>query len=302
MKKVIRSPLFYMGDKYKLINQLINFFPKKINNFYEPFVGGGSVSLNIKAKKYYLNDLDKNLILLHEFLISSSNNSKKFFRDLEKVITHYRLSRSFLEDIVPRSLKNKYKKTYYAKFNKEAYTQLKNDFNNSKKKDYLKLYILLIYGFNRILRFNLKNEFNLPVGNVDLNKNTEKALNDYFIAIKNKKINFSNSTYSNFLKKMNFSKNDFIYCDPPYLITSSEYNKFWNESDEIELLSILDNLNKKKIKWALSNVTEYRGKKNNILLDWSKKYKVNKIKSNYISFNDNSIKNFKEVLITNATR
>ncbi|WP_440694467.1 DNA adenine methylase [Candidatus Pelagibacter sp. HIMB109] len=302
MKKVIRSPLFYMGDKYKLINQLINFFPKKINNFYEPFVGGGSVFLNIKAKKYYLNDLDKNLILLHNFLISSSNNSKKFFRDLEKVITHYRLSRSFLEDIVPRSLKNKYKKTYYAKFNKESYTQLKNDFNNSKKKDYLKLYILLIYGFNRILRFNLKNEFNLPVGNVDLNKNTEKALNDYFIAIKNKKINFSNSTYSNFLKKMNFSKNDFIYCDPPYLITSGEYNKFWNESDEIELLSILDNLNKKKIKWALSNVTEYRGKKNNILLDWSKKYKVNKIKSNYISFNDNSIKNFKEVLITNATR
>lgn len=101
---------------------------------------------------------------------------------------------------------------------------------------------------------------------------------------------------------MNFSKNDFIYCDPPYLITSGEYNKFWNESDEIELLSILDNLNEKKIKWALSNVTEYRGKKNNILLDWSKKYKVNKIKSNYISFNDNSIKNFKEVLITNATR
>lgn len=101
---------------------------------------------------------------------------------------------------------------------------------------------------------------------------------------------------------MNFSENDFIYCDPPYLITSGEYNKFWNENDEIQLLSILDNLNNKNIKWALSNVTEYRGKKNLILSRWSKKYNVNKVRSNYISFNDNSIKNFKEVLITNAKR
>lgn len=300
MKQVIRSPLFYMGDKYKLISQLINFFPKKINNFFEPFVGGGSVFLNINAEKFYLNDLDKNLILLHKFLVLSSKNSQNFFKNLEETVKNYKLSRSFLEDIVPKKLKKKYKKTYYAKFNKAAYTKLKTEFNSEKNKNYLKLYILLIYGFNRILRFNSKNEFNLPVGNVDLNNNTKKALNNYFKAIKNKKTNFSHLTYSSFLEKMNFSKNDFIYCDPPYLITSGEYNKFWNEIDEIKLLSILDNLNKKKIRWALSNVTEYRGKKNNILLDWSKKYKVNKIKSNYISFNDNSIKNFKEVLITNV--
>ena len=299
MKKVIRSPLFYMGDKYKLINQLINFFPKKINNFYEPFVGGGSVFLNIKAKKYYLNDLDKNLILLHKFLISSSNNSKKFFRDLEKVITHYRLSRSFLEDIVPRSLKNKYKKTYYAKFNKKAYTQLKNDFNDLKKKDYLKLYILLIYGFNRILRFNSSGKFNLPVGNVDFNKNSQEALINYFNVVKQKKVNFNNFDYAIFLQNKKFKNNDFIYCDPPYLITSGEYNKFWNEKNEIEFLQFLDQLNAKNIKWALSNVTEYKGKKNNILIKWSKKYKVKNILSNYISFNDNSIKKFREVLIMN---
>lgn len=299
MNRIIRSPLFYMGDKYKLLSQLINFFPKKINNFFEPFVGGGSIFLNIQADQFYLNDLDKNLILLHKFLVSSSKNSKQFFINLEKTIKNYKLSRSFLEDIVPTKLKKQYQKTYYAKFNKIAYSNLKTDFNNEEKKDYLKLYILLIYGFNRILRFNKKNEFNLPVGNVDLNKNTEKALNNYFAAITDKNINFSHLTYSKFFEKMNFSKNDFIYCDPPYLITSGEYNKFWNENNEIQFLSILDNLNKKNIKWALSNVTEYRGKKNQILLNWSKKYKMKKIKSNYISFNDNSIKSFKEVLILN---
>ena len=47
-----RSPLFYMGDKFKLLDQLKDRFPKKINNFIEPFTGGGSVFLNINANKY----------------------------------------------------------------------------------------------------------------------------------------------------------------------------------------------------------------------------------------------------------
>ena len=89
-------------------------------------------------------------------------------------------------------------------------------------------------------------------------------------------------------------------ADPPYLITAGEYNKYWYENDEKELLKKLDELNKKKVKWALSNVIEYKGKKNKILIDWLKKYKSYKIRSNYISFNDKTIKSFKEVLILNV--
>ena len=54
--KNYRSPLFYMGDKFKLLDQLKNKFPKNINDFIEPFTGGGSVFLNIKANNYYLNE------------------------------------------------------------------------------------------------------------------------------------------------------------------------------------------------------------------------------------------------------
>ena len=68
-----RSPLFYVGDKYKLIEQLLALFPKEINNFYEPFVGGGTVFLNIEAKKYYLNDIDRNIISIHKFLLKNSH-------------------------------------------------------------------------------------------------------------------------------------------------------------------------------------------------------------------------------------
>ncbi|MFK2151553.1 hypothetical protein ACIXIX_16345 [Bacteroides fragilis] len=87
--------------------------------------------------------------------------------------------------------------------------------------------------------------------------------------------------------------------DPPYLITFSEYNKLWNEKDEKELLQILDQLNELNIRFAISNVTHYKDRKNDIFIEWSQKYYTHSIKSNYISYHDNSIKQFNEVLITN---
>tara|TARA_X000000950_G_scaffold277676_1_gene367433 strand:- start:5623 stop:6528 length:906 start_codon:yes stop_codon:yes gene_type:complete len=295
-----RSPLFYMGDKFKLLDQLKEKFPKKINNFIEPFTGGGSVFLNVVANNYFLNDRDKHLIGLHKHLLKCSKNPKSFFFNIKETLEKYKLSRSYEKDIIPQDLRKKFVKTYYAKFNKDGYTKLKNDFNNSSKINYTSLYILLILGFNRILRFNANGKFNLPVGNIDFNKNAVLALNNYFKVIRNKKVKFYNQDYKEFLINIKFKKDDFLYCDPPYLITAGEYNKYWNENDEIELLKKLDEFNKRKIKWALSNVIEYRGKKNKILIDWLKKYKSYKIKSNYISFNDNTIKSFKEVLVSNA--
>jgi len=300
MKNNFRSPLFYMGDKFKLLDQLKSKFPKKISNFIEPFTGGGSVFLNINANKFFLNDRDKRLIGLHKHLLKSSKSPNMFFKKVKNTLEKYRLSRSYEKDIIPKNLRKNFVKTYYAKFNKQGYTKLKNDFNNNTKIDYTSLYILLILGFNRILRFNSNGKFNLPVGNVDFNKNTVIALNNYFKVIKNKKVKFHNQDYKKFLNNINFKKGDFLYCDPPYLITAGEYNKYWDENDEKELLKKLDDLNKKKVKWALSNVIEYKGKKNKILINWSKKYKSYRIKSNYISFNDNTIKRFKEVLILNV--
>jgi len=90
-----------------------------------------------------------------------------------------------------------------------------------------------------------------------------------------------------------------VYLDPPYLITFSEYNKLWNKETERDLLELLDNLNDRGVKFAISNVTHYRGRVNDIFLEWSRRYNVHSIKSNYISFNDNSIKQFSEVLVTN---
>ena len=297
--KIKRSPLFYVGDKYKLMKQLVNLFPKEINNFYEPFVGGGTVFLNIEAKKYFLNDINKHLINIHQLLIASSKNPEKFFKEVEKIIREYRFSHSYKKDIVPHSLKKEFKKTYYARFNKDGYDKLRTCVNNFQKNDPLILYILLIYGFNRMLRFNGGGKFNLPVGNIDFNKNVVNALNGYFGFVHDKKISITSKDFKKFFSDKKYSKKDFVYLDPPYLISASEYNKLWNQKSEADLLKMINVLDKKGVKFALSNVTHYNGSKNDLLLEWMKKYKVHKIESNYINYRNNGKKIIKEVLITN---
>jgi len=281
------------------MKQLVGLFPKEVSSFYEPFVGGGTVFLNIQADKYFLNDNDKNLINIHRFLVGSSNNPGLFFKDVEKIIKKYRLSRSYKEDIIPSSLKKEWKKTYFARFNKEGYEKLRVCVNKNIKNDPLILYVLLIYGFNRMLRFNGGGKFNLPVGNVDFNKNVVNALNGYFDFTRDKKITLSSKDFRTYFTGRKYGKNDFVYLDPPYLITASEYNKRWDQKAEADLLKTIDDLDRKGVKFALSNVTHYNGSKNDLLIDWMKKYKTHKIESNYISYHNNGKKQIKEVLITN---
>lgn len=297
-EKVYRSPFFYTGDKYKLINELKNYFPKEIDKFIEPFVGGGSVFLNSNAKSFYENDIDKNIMSIHNFL-SSFSSTDDLLNILFSKIEEYNFSCSYKGKTVPQELKSKYVKTYFAKHNADSYKKLKEKYNASDRSDIADLYLLLIYGFNRMLRFNQKGEFNLPVGNVDFNQNVVEALTNYVNLTNQKKIYWSNEDYKSFLSKIVTTENDFIYLDPPYLITSSEYNKFWIQKDDDELYSLLDEFTKKKIRFALSNVITYKGKENIKLLKWAKKYNVYPVKSNYINYHDNSIKSFSEVLITN---
>ena len=72
-----------------------------------------------------------------------------------------------------------------------------------------------------------------------------------------------------------FTDKSFFYADPPYLITCATYNEQdgWTEKDEYDLLVYLEELDKKGIRFALSNVLESKGKMNVILADWIGKHK-----------------------------
>lgn len=295
----IRSPFFYVGDKRKLVNSIKRFFPPDIRNFVEPFVGGGSVFMNVSARRYILNDIDRNVIELHKMLCSFAARRDDFFEKVESTVNQYGLSYSLLNYEIPIDLKKKYPKTYFAEYNRVCYDNLKSEYNKSENKDPFILYLLLIYGFNRMIRFNGSGKFNVPVGNVDFNKNVFEALSNYFDIIEKRDILWHNLDFRKFFQKVKFGKKDFVYLDPPYLITFSEYNKIWKEQSEIDLLNILDSLNRRNIKFAVSNVTHYKNRVNEIFLDWSKNYFVHSVKSNYISYHDNTIKKFNEVLVTN---
>lgn len=90
------------------------------------------------------------------------------------------------------------------------------------------------------------------------------------------------------------SDDDFVYCDPPYLITTGTYNDGkrgftgWSEKEEKLLLDKLDTLNGKGIKFALSNVIKHKGRTNDSLEDWVSQncdYVINPINMNYANSN-----------------
>ena len=99
---------------------------------------------------------------------------------------------------------------------------------------------------------------------------------------------------------------DFVYCDPPYLITTGSYNdgnrgfKDWNEKEEKALYSLLEQLDHQGVRFALSNVIEHKGKTNQILKNWASKYKIIEIERDYSNSSYNTAAGeSREVLIIN---
>ena len=77
------SPLIkYPGGKEKELNYIIPALPAKIDNYYEPFVGGGAVYFSIEAKKYYINDKSDELISLYEMV---KEQNQEFFNKLNAI-------------------------------------------------------------------------------------------------------------------------------------------------------------------------------------------------------------------------
>lgn len=289
---MIKNPISYPGNKNKLLNEIIPLFPKSINRFVDVFCGSGVVGVNSNAINILCNDISKHCLEILEYFYL--NKFEKIIVDLERIILDYNLTYS-----------RKVEKGYYKEikheglslYNKEGYNKLKEEYNQNPKVE--KLVVLLIYGFNHYMRFNSKGEFNVPVGKVDLSKSIYNDLKTFVNFIKNKNISFSNRNFKN--RDIYDDLTSFYYFDPPYLITTAPYNSNWKEEDEMELLRVLDELNDRGIKFALSNVLLSNGKENRILKKWSEKYNVIKLKRQYRNANYQkvNITDTVEVLIVN---
>ena len=72
---LVKSPLNYIGGKYKILNQILPLFPKQIDTFIDLFAGGCNVGINVNANKIIFND---NLTYLINLFDEFKNNDINF--------------------------------------------------------------------------------------------------------------------------------------------------------------------------------------------------------------------------------
>jgi DNA adenine methylase len=156
MKPSNNKPLLkWPGGKEREIPVIFKALPQKIENYYEPFVGGGAVFVNINAKKYFINDKATELANLYRII--KSNSKRAVFIDYIKSID--------------KSWTNLY---LFTKDNKNAlekiYSNYKKELNKDKTKKEVSNFLL-----NNKLFFNkvFPKPFDIKLENFskELNKN-----------------------------------------------------------------------------------------------------------------------------------
>ena len=267
---MIHSPLNYTGGKFKLLPQILPLFPRDTDVFVDLFCGGCNVGLNAESRHVVYNDRNENLISLYRAFQAMGQES--VLKRVYAIIETYDLS-----------LVSRHGYGYYgcdsskglAAHNRDRYLKLRADWNEKHARGeldddyYVMLYVLIVYAFNNQIRFNKSGDFNLPVGKRDFNRNMERKLAEFLDRIRWQDCAFTCLDFREFDVGA-LTPRDFVYADPPYLITCATYNEQgrWNEGLERDLLAFLDDLHDRQIRFALSNVLRSKGKENRILLEW----------------------------------
>lgn len=83
-EKYIKSPLNYVGGKYKLLKEIIPMFPEKINTFVDLFGGGFNVGVNINSEHIIYNDIQKEVVQFLNYI--KGNNIDMLLFEIENYI------------------------------------------------------------------------------------------------------------------------------------------------------------------------------------------------------------------------
>lgn len=278
-EKYIKSPINYIGNKFKLINQIIPLFPNNISMFVDVFGGSGTVLINTKAEHYMYNDINLYISSIFEGLVTEETD--KVVKKIEDIIIEFSLSET----------------------NKDGFEKLRDDYNAGRN-NWITLYTLMCYSFNQQFRFNNEHQYNSSFGKNRscFSDRQRKNLYDMKQNITTN-ITFLSKSFID-IDYSDFNEQDLLYFDPPYFNSVGNYNdgkrgfEGWTEEHERELLKLLDQLDEQGTRWALSNNLKY----NNPFLDkWKYKYKIHYLNGGYVNCNYHKIDRSKdiEVLITN---
>lgn len=207
----MNSFLKWPGGKKWFVNKFKELFPTNYNNYYEPFLGGGSVFFEIAPHNAILSDINDDLISLFEVMRDSN------------------------EDLISRL------NQHQNKHSKEYYYSLRKIEPIDKIERAARMLYLNRTCFNGMYRVNKSGKFNVPIGSkvdclYDINK-----FDEYSKALKNTVL--LRSDFSEVIARTKL--NDLIFADPPYTVSHNQnsfikYNEIlFSWEDQLRLLNNL---------------------------------------------------------------
>lgn len=232
--KLVAPFLKWVGGKRQIIPELISHLPGNLTslNYCEPFIGGGALFFYLEPKKAIINDFNDELINVYKVI---KNNLEELLNDLKK---HQNTSEYYYQI---RGIDRQ-----------PSFQELSNVQHASR------IIYLNKTCYNGLYRVNSSGEFNSPFGRY-ANPN---IVNEPVLRAVSKYLNTSDITFLNgdYQHALNIATAEtFIYLDPPYhpLSESSNFTGYiqggWTEKDQIRLKMACDELNKKGVKFLLSN-------------------------------------------------
>lgn len=234
MSKLVQPVLKWVGGKRQLIPEIEKYFPdrKSISTYYEPFVGGGAVLFHFQPKKAVINDVNEELINLYKVI---KDDVESLIEDLQK----YKNDEDLFYKV--RALDRS-----------PEFKELTNVQRASR------IHFLNKTCYNGLYRVNSAGEFNTPFGRYKnpniTNEAVLRAVSHYF---NKSNIKILNVDFEEALKGIR--KGSFVYFDPPYdpISSSSNFTGYaqggFNRDDQIRLKKLCDKLDKRGVKFLLSN-------------------------------------------------
>ncbi len=226
----------WVGGKRQLLDEIKKRMPKQYNRYFEPFVGGGALFLELSPKEAHINDINHDLYAIYKSL-----QDEELFKDLLLRLDRHQKNHS---------------EEYYYKV-REQDRKEKYEHTSLSEKAARAIYLNKA-GYNGLYRVNQRGYFNVPSGHyTKVNLYDEININSVHEYMKQNKILITNNSYEKTVE--NAQQEDFIYFDPPYdklenkaSFTAYSKNDF-NRDDQIKLFNTFKELSDKGIYVMLSN-------------------------------------------------
>jgi DNA adenine methylase len=214
--------LKWVGGKTQILDKLLTNFPTEMNDYHEPFVGGGSVLLELLARKHegklringtvHAYDLNEPLIYVYKNIQSYH---VELYDNLQTLIKHYN------ESPIDGPLNRKPTNLTEAKLSKENYYYwIRSEYNRMTPEEKTMMIgsAMFIFMnktcFRGVFRVG-PNGFNVPYGHP---KNPEIINWEHLVDVHNliQGVVFQCCDFTVPLSNTGLTDRDFVYLDPPY--------------------------------------------------------------------------------------